>query len=65
MRIVFKTVFGNVADIHGRLGGQQEQRFEHGEFFSVQTERTDGFAFVQMRQQFFAQLDQFLRVFVA
>ena len=65
VRIVFKTVFGNVADIHGGFGGQQEQRFEHGEFFRVQTEGADRFAFVQMRQQFFAQLDQFLRVFVA
>ena len=58
-------VFGNVADIHGRLGGQQEQRLEHGKFFRVQTEGADRFAFVQMRQQFFAQFDQFLRVFVA
>ena len=65
VRIVFKTVFGNVATYMGGLGGQQEQRFEHGEFFRVQTERADGFAFVQMRQQFFAQFDQFLRVFVA
>ena len=65
VRIVFKTVFSNVADVHGRLGGEQEQRLEHGEFFRVQTEGADGFAFVQIRQQFFAQLDQFLRVFVA
>lgn len=65
MRVIFKTVFGNVADVHGRFGSQQEQRFEHGEFFRVQTKGAYRLAFVQMRQQFFAQFDQFLRVFIA
>ena len=65
VRVVFKTVFHHVADIHRWLDGEQAQRLDELYLVIAQTESARGFSLVQVRQQFLQQGDQFLRVLVA
>ena len=57
-RVVDEPALGDVGDVHRRLHGQQEKRFQHGALFGIEIDRTRGPRLIERHRDFLERRNQ-------